>query len=301
MIASIVKKTFEGQVPHIHFDKLEEIDRELIAAAERSAQAAAKWFDAIAPNRALEAIWDLVLAANKYVDQTAPWNLAKNGDVKRLKQVAYTVLEALRWIGVMLWPVMPRKCDALRKQLGLPPLLPTVGVDGWPSAWGGLVGGTETKPEGALFPRFEKDQEEAVLRRLGVSEKLPTTSPSPSPTTTTSTSTATATSTITIDDVVKVELRVALVQSAEKVPKSDKLLKLIVDAGDGQPRQILAGIALHYAPEDLVGKRIVIVANLAPRKMMGLESNGMVLAASDEGGLSALFVDKPVAPGSKVK
>lgn len=106
---------------------------------------------------------------------------------------------------------------------------------------------------------------------------------------------------IEFDDFMKVDLRVGLVQSAEKVEKSKKLLKLIVDAGDPEPRQILAGISEHYAPEDLVGKRVVIVANLKPRKLMGLESQGMVLAASDDGGLSVLVVDKEVEPGSRAK
>jgi methionyl-tRNA synthetase len=106
---------------------------------------------------------------------------------------------------------------------------------------------------------------------------------------------------IDLEDFTKVDLRIALVKQAERIEKSTKLLKLIVDAGDGAPRQILAGISEHYAPEDLVGKRIVIVANLKPRKLMGLESRGMVLAASDHTGLSLLGVDKPVDPGSRAK
>ncbi len=110
-----------------------------------------------------------------------------------------------------------------------------------------------------------------------------------------------ASSTIDFDDFAKVELRVALVLSAERVPKSDKLLKLSVDAGEAAPRQILSGIAQHYAPEALVGKQVVIVANLKPRKLMGLESNGMVLAGSDESGLHVATVAGNVKPGSLVK
>ena len=106
---------------------------------------------------------------------------------------------------------------------------------------------------------------------------------------------------ITYDDFAKVELRVALVLSAERVPKSDKLLRLTLDAGDPAPRQIVAGIAQHYAPETLVGQRVVIVANLKPRKLMGLESQGMVLAASDEQGLKVTTVAGDVKPGSLVK
>ena len=106
---------------------------------------------------------------------------------------------------------------------------------------------------------------------------------------------------IEFDDFTKVDLRVAVVKEAEKVEKSKKLLRLIVDAGEAEPRQILAGISEHYAPEDLIGRRVVIVANLKPRKLMGLESQGMVLAASDDNGLSVLGVDKDVEPGSSAK
>jgi methionyl-tRNA synthetase len=106
---------------------------------------------------------------------------------------------------------------------------------------------------------------------------------------------------IEVDDFMKVDLRVAVIKEAEKVEKSKKLLRLIVDAGEAEPRQILAGISEHYAPEDLIGRRVVIVANLKPRKLMGLESQGMVLAASDDKGLSVLGVDRDVEPGSSAK
>lgn len=314
LVASIVQKNLGGEVPHIHFDKLENVDRELIAQAQRTSENAAKHFDGIAPHRALEAVWELVIAANKYVDQTAPWNLAKNNDEKRLKQVAYTVLEALRFMSLMLWPVMPQKCDALRAQLGLPPVRSIEDVDAWPLAWGGLAGGTKTKPAEPLFPRFDDDQQRAILERLGALPPAPVEKPKAAKQKATGETKAVETSNAapasgsdaekklcTIDDVVKVELRLGLVKSAERVPKSDKLLRLLVDINEAEPRQILAGIGKTYEPEALVGKRIVVIANLAPRKMMGLESHGMVLAASDAEGLSVLSVDKELAPGSVVK
>ena len=112
---------------------------------------------------------------------------------------------------------------------------------------------------------------------------------------------AEAPSTIVFDDFVKVDLRVGLILEAEAVPKSDKLVRCQIDLGEEKPRQILAGIRLHYAPEALVGKRVIVVANLAPRKMMGLESHGMILAASDtEHGLSVLRLEKDIAPGTRV-
>jgi len=345
MVASIVKKSLGGRVPHIHFDSLQQVDRDVIATAARAAEATAKHLDAMLPNRALESAWELVLATNKYIDLTEPWSLTKSPDTeKRLAQVAYTVLESLRWLSVMLWPVMPQKCNELRKQLGLPVLLPTVGVDVWPSAWGGLTGGTVTQPGAPLFPRYDDDQQRALLERLGVAEPAPAQSTkSKSPQTRKSeklvnetkgeskseagaevkASAATATGTekpatgaeksasaaekppsdglATIDDLAKIELRVALVLSAERVPKSDKLLRLQVEIGEPTPRQILAGIGKIYEPEALVGKRIVVVANLAPRKMMGLESRGMVLAAGDGETLSVLSIDKDLPPGSIVK
>jgi methionyl-tRNA synthetase len=325
MVASIVKKSFDGRVPHMHLEALQQVDRDLIATAERSAEATSRHLDAMLPNRALESAWELVIATNKYIDLNEPWNLAKNGEEKRLAQVAYTVLESLRWLSVMLWPVMPRKCNELRTQLGLPGLLPTVGVDLWPSAWGGLTSGTLTAPGAPLFPRYDDDQQRALLERLGVAE-AEAAQPSKStqfrkseknvsepkieskveaavdagPAVAGAEKPASA-ALATIDDLSKIELRLALVLSAERVPKSDKLLRLQVEIGEPAPRQILAGIGKVYEPEALVGRRIVVVANLAPRKMMGLESRGMVLAAGDGETLSVLSVDKDLAPGSIVK
>ena len=297
IVASIVKKNLDGRVPNVDLDALEDIDRQLIDKAKSASQQAAKHIEALAFHRALDSVWELVSAANKYVDSTAPWTLAKQDDKTRLGQVCYTVLETLRWLSIMLFPVMPEKCNELREQIGISPLLPTEQVDLWPSAWGGLRPGTQTQTSTPLFPRFDEHQERSVLGRLGVEiapakkKKAPAmTEAEPS-----------KDDFIEFDDFAKVDLRVAVIKEAEKVEKSKKLLRLIVDAGEGEPRQILAGISEHYAPEDLIGRRVVIVANLKPRKLMGLESQGMVLAASDDNGLSILGVDKDVEPGSSAK
>jgi methionyl-tRNA synthetase len=297
IVASIVKKNLDGRVPNVDLDALEDIDRQLIDKAKSASQQAAKHIEALAFHRALDSVWELVSAANKYVDSTEPWRLAKQDDKTRLGQVCYTVLETLRWLSIMLFPVMPEKCNELREQIGISPLLPTEQVDLWPSAWGGLRPGTQTQTSTPLFPRFDEHQERSVLGRLGVEiapaekKKAPAmTEAEPS-----------KDDFIEFDDFAKVDLRVAVIKEAEKVEKSKKLLRLIVDAGEGEPRQILAGISEHYAPEDLIGRRVVIVANLKPRKLMGLESQGMVLAASDDNGLSILGVDKDVEPGSSAK
>lgn len=300
MVASIVKRSFGGVVPPPA--SLEPADEALIAAAKQAAAQSAQHLDAIAPHRSLDAIWELVAAANRYVDQTAPWALAKEGKTERLGQVAYTVLEALRWLSVLIAPFMPSKSAALREQLGLSPLQPAEGVDAWPSTWGELPAGTQTAPGDALFPRIDKKKERELLRRFGV-EEAPAPAPAkakPKAAAKTAAKNAAA-GTIAFDDFLKVELKVGLVLEAEAVPKSDKLVKLAIDLGEGSPRQVLAGIRQHYAPEDLVGKRVVVVANLAPRKIMGLESQGMVLAASDsEHGLAVLSLDKDIAPGTRV-
>ncbi len=317
VLASIVQKSLGGRIPAPTGPDTAE-DLTLQAEALRCARAAAEQLDAVAPQRALEAVWELVSAANRYVDRTEPWALAKLEDKSRLSHVVYHVLETVRMIGVMISPFMPGKAHELREQMGLHPLMATVGCDLWPSVWGGLPSGITTQPGKPLFPRLDKDQEAAALENLGVKLDAPgshaaatskaqspkSQKPAQEPKVTEPASPATQASTdtsISYDDFAKVELRVGLVLTAEPVPKSDKLLRLTLDAGDPAPRQILAGIAQHYAPEALVGKRVIIVANLKPRKLMGLESQGMVLAASDETGLFVSAVAGDVKPGSLVK
>jgi methionyl-tRNA synthetase len=325
MVSSIVAKSLDGRVPRVDPAKLGDRERELIASAERAAKRAASHLDQIEPHRALEAIWELVGAANKYVDQTEPWQLAKKNETERLGEVCYAVLETLRWLSVMLWPFMPEKSDGIRTQLGLPALMPTTALDLWPSAWGGLAAGTITRPGAPLFPRFDDDQQRGIYERLGApipdalrsaagakesapakkekkvsDDKKPATAAATAPSAT-SEKPALPEGVISIDDLVKVDMRLGLVKSAERVPKSDKLLELVVEIGESAPRTILAGIGKHYEPEQLVGRRLAVVTNLAPRPMMGRTSHGMVLAVSDDSGLSVLSPDREITPGVKVK
>jgi methionyl-tRNA synthetase len=329
MVASIVKKNLGGVVPTVDEAAMTALDRELVETAKRTAASVAEHLERLAPHRALEVTWELVGAANRYVDQTAPWALAKQGDEARLAVVAYTVLESLRWLGLMLWPFMPERSQALHAQLGLGDVEPAVGIDGWPAAWGGLVGGSATAPGEPLFPRLDEKRQAEMMERLvpRASDPAPSAKGEGSSTVddktalskgaakslakgvakgaaqgaaSTPASDGAAGDLIAFDDFLKVDLRLALIKSAEAVPKSDKLVKLIVDLGAAGERQILAGIRLHYAPEELVGRRVVIVANLAPRKIMGQPSEGMVLAVSDETGLSVLGVDKEIEPGCRV-
>ncbi len=172
IVAGIVKKNLNGCVPNVDIDALEEIDRQLIERAKSTSREARRHLEALAFHRALDTTWELVSAANKYVDSTEPWKLAKQGEQQRLEQVCYTVLETLRWLSVMLFPIMPNKCNELRAQIGMPPLFPTEGIDLWPSAWGGLRPGIETRAATPLFPRFDKSQERSILERLGVDEEI---------------------------------------------------------------------------------------------------------------------------------
>jgi len=308
IVASIVKNSFQGVVPEVDASQLQELDKALVHKAQECMRVAARELDEVRPNRALDAIWELVSLTNKYVDQTEPWKLAKQADPSRLAQVVYTVLESLRALAIALWPFMPGKCDELLLQLGLDPVEPKQGQDLWPLRWGLLPAGTQTRPGKALFPRFEKDQEAALIARLlpkvqpmeETKAEKPAESPAKSPAKAAATRDLGAKPDVNIDDFGKLDLRVGEVKLAERVPKSDKLLRLEVDLGPLGVRQILAGIGKHYAPEDLLGKRIAVLANLPPRKMMGLESQGMVLAAGDGEVLSVMHPHKDVPLGSTI-
>jgi len=252
-------------------------------------------------SRALESIWQVVQIANQYVDKTAPWNLAKNeSDADQLKTVLYHMAETLRCLSLATYSFMPASAQTISHQLGLSadfksPILEP-GVE-----WGRLVPGTTIHKGTSLFPRIESQPQGAKT----VSDS--TVSPQPTPESSTVTVTPSAPTPIspaqiTIDEFMKIQLKTAKVLTAERVPKSEKLLKLQVSLGEGtEPRQIVAGIGKKYEPEALIGKTIIIVANLKPAKLMGIESQGMVLAAGDSEvrGL-ATFLEE-IDPGTKVK
>lgn len=246
-------------------------------------------------NRALEATWQVVQLANQYVDKTAPWNLAKHQDeAERLKTVLYTMAETLRCLSLATYPVMPNSAQSICGQLGIAteftsPLL-TSKIE-----WGGLKPGTIIHKGPSLFPRIESKPgaspvtESSVPSQSTAAAPIATaapTPPTPPP--------------ITIDEFMKIQLKTAKVLSAERVPKSEKLIKLQVSLGTEQ-RQIVAGIGKKYEPDALIGKTIVIVANLKPAKLMGIESQGMVLAAGDADVQGLITIQEEVDPGTKVK
>ncbi|HTY80239.1 MAG TPA: methionine--tRNA ligase [Candidatus Bathyarchaeia archaeon] len=245
-----------------------------LAQAARSVDGAMEDF---AFQRALAAIWEFLGVVNRYVDSSAPWTLAKDPAKRaRLDAVLYTLAESLRAIGILIEPFLPDAAGKIRAAVGAgAPRLADLG-------WGGIVPGTSIQRVPALFPRIEAEKSLSPEAR-GQGEGKAAASPARIP----------------IDEFRKVELRVAEVLAGERVPKSKKLLKLTVKVGE-EVRTIVAGIAEHYEPEALVGRKIVVVANLEPAKLMGIESNGMVLAASHEGTLALLSLEKDLPPGSKV-
>ena len=250
---------------------------------------------------------------DEFLAEHQPWvEVQKPGQERLVDCVLYFVAETLRHIVVLAHPIIPDATQKIWEQLGQPGKLADFRID--KLEWGGLEPKTPIgKPE-AVFPRADKKEvserieameneirSPAAAGKPGSAEPATSTSVSPAPTAG-APAAAPATAKIGIEDFAKVELRVGVIKSAERIQGADKLLKLLVDIGD-EVRQVLAGIALAYAPEDLIGRKVVMVANLAPRKMRGLESNGMLLAASvgaDGKPVLCTFAED-IPPGAKVK
>lgn len=252
-------------------------------------------------SRALEAVWEIIARVDKYISDSAPWNLAKDAsNQEQLETVLYTSLEALRYITVMLAPILPELSASIWSQMGLMDSPTNINPENL--VWAELPSGSKIGEVKALFPTLDKEKlmAEITEEKKKMSENntvAPVETAPATPETTETTATTPKVEvpplrpTINIDDFAKIDLRVAQVLEAERVPKADKLLRLVVDVGEEKPRQILAGIAQYYTPEQMLGRKIVVIANLEPRKLRGLESQGMLLAASigDEG--------KPVVAG----
>jgi methionyl-tRNA synthetase len=261
-------------------------------------------------NRALEAIGQVIQMANQYVDKSAPWTLAKNErDADQLRTILYHMAETLRCLSLAAYAFMPASAQTMSQQLGLsidfssPLLQQTV-------EWGGLAAGTTIHKGSSLFPRIEPNKPQGAKTVSDATTPPQPTTATPAPTTAALQAPALAAvapapappAQITIDEFMKIQLKTAKVLTAERVPKSEKLLKLQVSLGEGsEPRQIVAGIGKKYTPEALIGKTIIIVANLKPAKLMGIESQGMVLAAGDSEVHGLATVLEEVDPGTKVK
>jgi methionyl-tRNA synthetase len=264
-------------------------------------------FENMAFSRALEVAWSVVARIDKMITEAKPWDLAKDpNQAQTLNVVLYRAAETLRWLSVLVYPVMPQASTAIWRQLGLANSPATTN----PSSleWGGISEGTSIGEVEPIFPRLDKTR---IMSEINdgnkPSEPVPSepakvevSAETPAPL---STETENVTSFIEIGDFAKVDLRVGQVLSAERVPKADKLLLLKIDIGEENPRQVLAGIAQYYEPEKLIGRKVVVVANLKPRKLRGFESQGMVVAASygEEGRPVIATFTEDVPNGARLK
>lgn len=272
-------------------------------------------FESLAFSRALEVAWSIVARLDKVISEAKPWDLAKDENQKQtLNAILYRSAEALRWLSVLLYPVMPGASEQLWKQLGLEG---TPGqIDPTQLKWGELEEGKSIGEVQPIFPRLDKNKimseiadEKAVAPRateadaVPGNEPKPETQPAPPQQHATEADATGVTSFIEIGDFAKVDLRVGTVKSAERIPKADKLLLLKIDIGETEPRQVLAGIAQYYEPESLIDRKVVVVANLKPRKLRGYESQGMVVAASygEEGRPVIATFTEEVPNGARLK
>lgn len=295
---SMIEKYHGGVVTHK--EGTEAVDKEFIALVNETVAGYSDAMDHMELNQAIKDVWNLIGRANKYIDETAPWILAKDpAQAERLQAVMYNLAEALRIVAILIAPFVPVTAPKIYEQLGLGKPESFFMAD---AVWGKLATGTKVQKGEPLFPRIEvteagetviaatkKTAAKAIKAEAPKAEAKKEAKPA-----------AAAAGEITIDDFAKIDLRVATVVAAERVPKTDKLIKLQVKIGD-EERTIVSGIAQHYEPENLIGKNVIVIANLKPAKLRGIESRGMVLAASDgEGNL--VLADAPgIASGSKVK
>lgn len=297
----------------------------LASALEHARDQYVSLFEDYSFSRALEVAWGIIARVDKMISDAKPWELAKTEEQRQtLQAILYRAAEALRWLCVLLYPVMPEATRGIYAQLGLPDDL----ADSDPTRlqWGTLKEETRIGEVKPLFPRLDKAKTMSEITKanqpagthateadaVASSPLAAETKPQPPMQGATEADAVASTvetepkeekSFIEIDDFAKVDLRVGEILTAERVPKSDKLLRFTIDLGEAEPRQILAGIAEHYEPEKMIGRKVIVVANLKPRKLRGYESQGMVVAASvgDEGRpVVATFIED-VPNGARLK
>lgn len=294
---SMAEKYFGGVLPAER--EAAEPDDELIALAQSLGALVEAQLECMQFPLALTEIFKLVSRCNKYIDETTPWVLGKEESRRaRLASVLYNLCECIRIAAVYLTPFMPDTARRIFAQLGVSGEITT-----WESTalFGGLPENVQVHRGETLFPRIdeEKEREELIRAQEKAAQKL---AQKPEESSGQKQTPEGVTSLIGIADFAKIDLRVAQVRSCEKVQKSDKLLCLQLDDGSGTPRQVVSGIAAWYTPEELVDKKVVVVANLAPAKLRGVVSNGMILAAdAGENDVKVLFVEPCVPNGSKVR
>ncbi|MBR7081518.1 MAG: methionine--tRNA ligase [Oscillospiraceae bacterium] len=290
---AMAQKYFGGTLPANQAEGAE--DAELIALASGLRSRYEDAMEKFAPHRALDEVFRVIQRANKYIDETTPWTLAKDMELNgaRLARVLYNLLEVCRIAGVLLTPFMPESCRGIFEQIGAPENVRT-----WDSvaSWGNMDANAAVTKGDALFPRIDVKAELEELENIAEAAKkaaLPDIEIEPQ-----------SDETVDFDTFCKSDFRAVKVKSCEAVPKSDKLLKFTLDDGTGKDRQILSGIRKWYEPEQLVGKTLVAIVNLPPRKMMGLDSCGMLISAvhqkRGEEELNLIIVDDKIPAGAKL-
>jgi methionyl-tRNA synthetase len=279
---TMVHKYFKGVVPQAVAGTESGLDSDLVANSAKALQDYHEAMEEYAFHKALMAIWEFINHINKYIDVTAPWELAKRNELhEELQTVLYNIIEGIRIIAGLIYPIMPRTAGIMQEHLAMPsPESFQTLAD--LSVWGKTSPGTQLPKTVTLFPRIEQNKNQPKERDAGASKEA----------------SASEIPEISLKDFQKMDLRVATVIDAEPVPRSKKLLKLKVDMGKEQT--VVAGIAETYDPEDVIGKQIVIVANIKPTKLMGVLSQGMVLTASNKGTCRLVTVDGPVEPGTRL-
>lgn len=279
-VIAMAGKYFDSRVPDYDATDAEQFDLSL--KARETIDGFEKAMETFSFHQALATIWDFISQLNKYIVTAAPWEMAKD-DARRpqLKAVIYNLIESLRVVAGLIYPIMPDTAKKMEKHLGRDPDAPFYHLDRLKTK--NLTKSQTVLPKGiSLFPRIDTGKHGQKTADVAKKTALkPALKPE-----------------ITFDEFGRIDLRVATVVSAKAIPKAKKLLELVVDIG--QKRTIVAGVAASYAPEDLIGKQIIIVANLKPAKLMGVLSNGMLLAATNgkEMALATIDSDKPVKPGT---
>jgi methionyl-tRNA synthetase len=282
-VVTMVHKYFKGVVPEVDHEAEKELQPGIAAEASRVIAEYESEMENFVFHKALTAVWEFINQLNKYIDVTAPWVLAKKKAThKQLAAVLYNLLEGLRVISGLIYPVMPDTARTMQRHLGLDPDAPFYRLETL-LQWRYLPAGTQLPKAVGLFPRIERKKDDAPGDdAAGEAAAGAPLKPE-----------------ITIEEFAKVDLRVGTVLRVEPVPKAKKLLQLEIDLGE--KRTVVAGMAASYTPEELVGKQVVVVANLKPVKLMGVLSRGMLLAAVDDVRGAVLTVDRPMKPGSGVR
>lgn len=279
---AMITQYFEGRVPAPN--AYTELDKELITLCESSLDKVRKDMDGLSAPDALSDIFKIIQRANKYIDENAPWTLNKQGDKERLATVMYVLAECIRFAATLLKPFITKTANTVFEKLGLDSPDSFDGI----TAFGKLPAGMKVTKGANLFNRIDVEKELKALDEIAAKQSEQATETKPTD------------DLIDINDFAKVKLCTAKVLSCEKVAKSDKLLAFKLQAGD-EVRQVVSGIAQYYQPEYMIGKTVILVKNLKPAKIRGVESNGMILCAAD--GKSVVFVtpEKDIGCGKEVR